>query len=266
MDSSQEESKTYTDAEVFGTLNAVAAERLSQKVVTALEKAVVTLPAIDDTRPVLDRLRTTYLKGVDVFELYGRRNIFTLDKNIPRSLRSKVAHLFLNTIDAITLLNDLDQTTLSPVARPTNVAEEFSLDSPIPTLTDIEQIRSNIEELQKQGDVLRRKKKSLQATVAEMSATSRLGSEVLDSLSIIKSHEPVLKLARELQETNAAAEGCRSRLEFNKRERDEDDDLEEIVPPRPNKSRPRKTRKDQLDVDQDIKLSTLVEFTELLNE
>lgn len=237
---------------IFGSLNAVLSEMFSQTVGVALEKGIATLPTVGDNKTLLERLQTTYAKMVDLFELYNRRNIFTLDTVNPSSIRDTATQLYLDTPDVKTLLEDSATTNAPSSPLPSNPAEgeteKYTVSSPVQP-EELEALQAEILQLQQRKEGLRQTLHRLQTELQQVAVATQLGTKVADTLvdSVRLAPTEVWNCSKALETTITQAEECFLRMA--KRKKENQGSQNDIVTVPGKKHRRRRALKDRFPLD-----------------
>ena len=235
-DNEEERSKAATDQvgetneDIFGSLNAVICEELSQRLEAALEKGLQTLPSVGDKAPMLSTIRETYWRNIDLLEIYNRRNIFTL-QSFPVTKRTAIAQLYRDTIDIQSLVASEDEENFTALSG-SSVVESPNYPASVPTEEDLQHMQDETRQLTERKLLLEQELEELQNDVQTLDVATQL-VDFANLVEVAPDVEPVLAGASQLQQIQRQADSIRTEMETRKRQRD-NDGLDEIVVVVPN--------------------------------
>ena len=226
------------------------ADKLSEYVTYHLEKGVEKLPMLDQDssmdKKLLQRLEKTYLKNIDVFEIFVARNIFSLNK-FPPKRRQAIIEAFQSDKE----FNDADMgkdgeniaanEETESKDLPTNVPKS---PSDIPTEQQMADLTKEVERLRMELTKAKETKKNLIRSLKEIEVAEQLadlaGTKVVAGTTVAgespSSSSPsctmnnvvtTMEQSHGLKQLHQHGDGLIKRMEDEKRERQEagkDDD------------------------------------------
>eukprot|EP00977_Amphora_coffeiformis_P003858 scaffold768_cov166-Amphora_coffeaeformis.AAC.16 len=155
-------------------------DHLSQQLKEVFASTVTDFPRLEQPEVLLKRLEKSYMRNVDIVEVYAARNIFTLD-NLPPNRRVRIAQLFeemnQNTTKTIALQLKEPEHNLTD-----NEAEENAMidweklkSATAPTTSDqVEEKRRAVQALETKLAEARQRKALLERRVQELEVARQM--------------------------------------------------------------------------------------------
>jgi hypothetical protein len=247
-----EEGTKNADQAVFGSLSSTIADALCDSVEAALLKGVASLPLLSSSSEegeegeepsalLMEQLRKKYWRNVDLFELYCRRNIFSLRMYPPKRRQLIVERLLTNSSssEASAVLDDVTvgkmNETVTVMPEPA-AADDVPTKDQIPSNEQMEAMEKELEELRERLKVAKRRRSAAKKAIKELDALERVVAAAekplqdVDPAAVQQEVTAAVKGAEGLEELQHAGEELATKLEEVKRGRDpaEDDDDEVI--------------------------------------
>jgi intracellular sulfur oxidation DsrE/DsrF family protein len=161
----------------LAALNTKVADLFSQHVTAVVRATVPDFPRLETAAAstLATRLERSYLRHVDVAEIYAGRNLFSL-RHVPPNRRPRLAQLFAQTGSADELTLDLKAppTTLETENHVENLPD-FTKDPP-PTQAEVQANRAAVQALRTALQEAQGKRAGLQRRVGELEIAQQLAS------------------------------------------------------------------------------------------
>jgi hypothetical protein len=189
-ETAQEMTKTTTQEEAdekaveelsqqLAALNTKVADLFSQHVTAVVRATVPDFPRLEAAAAstLATRLERSYLRHVDVAEVYAGRNLFSL-RHVPPNRRPRLAQLFGQTQSADELTLDLTASKMDPELETDNNDEKLPdfTKHPPPTEADVQAKRAAVQALRTTLQEAQGKRAGLQRRVGELEIAQQLAS------------------------------------------------------------------------------------------
>lgn len=210
-------------------LNTKFCDHLSQQLQEVFVATVPDFPRLERPEILLKRLENSYMRHVDVMEVYAGRNIFTLD-NIPPNRRARIAQLFAETPD------DEDAIVLQlrdPPAQDHDSSASLAIDlqklasAPAPTREQVREKRRSVAALATKLDAMRRRKAVLERRVGELEVAQQMTTTDWNDKTAAQVQESVSALLMGVHGVEDCQEQGEAALQTVKKRNLEDDDDED---------------------------------------
>jgi hypothetical protein len=227
------------DSTIFGAVNSKIADRFSDSIDAALDKGVATLPCLEKEKQqaMKDLLRKKYLRNVDAFEIYCKRNIFTLCEQTPMR-QQEILRRFQELPEG-----HVPEEILAPEASPEgdDVSPDYPSLTDIPSPEELAALESEMKQLRQQSFDLHQKRAQLQHAGKSWEAAEQLASLASENLVCINKEHVMEQVSHIVQQQHGLVD-CHEQgkelleeMDHAKRERpqgdDEDDDIRIFGPP-----------------------------------
>ena len=162
-------------------LNTKFCDHFSQQCQEVFAATAPDFPRLEKPDALLQRLKNSYLRHVDVVEVYAARNIFTLD-NLPSNRRAKIAALYRQTAQAADVTLELPEHAQADNAQAAVLLHSNIVDmetitaNPPPTMEQVQAQRTAVQELQQKIAAARQEQALLQRRVRELEIAQQMAS------------------------------------------------------------------------------------------
>ncbi len=133
------------DSAVFGTINEQLADTFADLVQRAIQQGVESLPLLQDqhkSKTLMETIQKPYLKHIDLVELYGERNLFTLRHSGPKR-RQNIVQRFQQEPSE----NSLPQAERSITSSFIAPAVVYPTKDSIPSAETLQNLQQELEQL-----------------------------------------------------------------------------------------------------------------------
>lgn len=167
----------------FSKLNSKFCDHMSQQLQQIFAERATDFPRLEQPQALLERLTKSYVRHIDVAEVYAGRNIFTLD-NLPPNRQARIARLFHTTPDMTDIALELkpapDETNNASDEHVNVDLEKLTADPP-PTKEQVQVKRQSVQDLQEKIIAARQQKAVLQRRVRELEIAQQMSAWPEDS-------------------------------------------------------------------------------------
>ena len=229
-----DESTTIFDKDFNATS---IADHLSSRLEQAFTSSVAQLPMLRQPNVLLQRLRHSYLRNVDIFEVYCSRNLFTLDKlssSNSKRLRQRVVQLFREikhssdvVFPSVFQNDDNNKTSAAAVVHPLVLPEQAANnnDGSPPLLAsadgaELQALQDEITTLRERLVTAQQTRGDLRRSLDEIEQAERLADMALEALAAQTQGQQQLDHRKLHDSMTAVAVGAQGLLLYEQQGRD----------------------------------------------
>ena len=221
-------------------LNTKCCDHLSQQLKEVFAATVPDFPRLEQPEALLQRLENSYMRNVDIVEVYAARNIFTLD-NLPPNRRARIAQLFFEEMSktnddseiALELKEEPEHNQTNNESRANTMIDMDKLTSaPPPTQEEVERKRRAVQALEKKLSAARQRKAFLERRVQELQVAQQMTAWPKDLIAANQVQESVSALmmgVHGVEDCQEQGEDALQQVKKRSLESEDDDDTDRLA-------------------------------------